>query len=450
MNEYNKQIFDSYFLKFIVLGFLNLCFIIYLDECEWLTKIHTLIFASLNFIAYYFLTPTEVFFSELTDKTQREVEQPVLIAGSFFGLSKFKNIALKNNLFSNYFMRLLVPLGLWFMLYRITSNSYSLSSSLFICAFLSALFFASFNAFIWAPVFFLSILTLLFYSSNSLHYSLTGISLITFLIIYRSALSYNLNDSKSHSLNFLLTHNLKIYIHFLIVFITLSYLFNEKDLREKITKAKSVTAEKLAEYSTKKNDGNSYPPTINGSTSGNGSPGTSGNGSSAKNTQKNFDNEYIKQKQRKTQEYKFLLDFIEKLFRILLVIFAVFVLYSLFSRKKDNQKPNQNIIKNKKKLKKILMTHKNLLNQKYSSKKEEITQTYHSYLTLLALDGIIKLDAQTPLQFQMESKKWRHPLKIVSKDLTHFFYISYYGETELSDAEYLEFQKIKRTIVKQL
>lgn len=154
MNEYNKQIFDSYFLKFIVLGFLNLCFIIYLDECEWLTKIHTLIFASLNFIAYYFLTPTEVFFSELTDKTQREVEQPVLIAGSFFGLSKFKNIALKNNLFSNYFMRLLVPLGLWFMLYRITSNSYSLSSSLFICAFLSALFFASFNAFIWAPVFF--------------------------------------------------------------------------------------------------------------------------------------------------------------------------------------------------------------------------------------------------------------------------------------------------------
>ena len=96
------------------------------------------------------------------------------------------------------------------------------------------------------------------------------------------------------------------------------------------------------------------------------------------------------------------------------------------------------------------MTHKNLLNQKYSSKKEEITQTYHSYLTLLALDGIIKLDAQTPLQFQMESKKWRHPLKIVSKDLTHFFYISYYGETELSDAEYLEFQKIKRTIVKQL
>ena len=148
--------------------------------------------------------------------------------------------------------------------------------------------------------------------------------------------------------------------------------------------------------------------------------------------------------EEKAKNFEFKLESFEKIFKILLLIFLIYFLYNLIWKKAAVVKEDPQAGKA---VKKILKEQKKRLQQEYSSQRDEMIAVYHAYLSVLALEGIVKLDSQTPLQFEEESSKRQNPLKTIAEDVTYYFNSVYYGKNQLAEEDYKNLQKIKKRIL---
>lgn len=136
-----------------------------------------------------------------------------------------------------------------------------------------------------------------------------------------------------------------------------------------------------------------------------------------------------------------------KFLKLALVLLALFVVWRMMSRKENAAVLSRKDQASRKlALRLALQRIRDLQKKSFPSQRDEVIAAYHAYLAVMASNGYVKLDWQTPRQFVEEAKRMHAPLQSFSGDLTQCFSKVYYGQDELTSDEYVQFKKYIRRI----